>query len=102
MEGGKALLLELHAVAISIILNGCLRVSIAVKRHRDQHNSSKEHLIGTGLEVQSLVHFHDGGKLGSLQAGIALKELRGLHCSKGKQKTDSSRQLGRSQSPPLK
>ena len=45
----------------------------AVKRHHDQGNSYEgEHLIGT---VLSSVHYHHGGKHGSIQADIVLDEF---------------------------
>jgi hypothetical protein len=49
-----------------------------VKRHHDQSNSYKEkHLIGAGIQFRGLVHYHHGGKHGSMQADMMLKkELR--------------------------
>ena len=48
--------------------------SIAVKRHHDHSNSYKgKHLIGPGLQVQSLVHCHHGGKHGGMQADLVLE-----------------------------
>ena len=48
-----------------------------------------------GSEVQ-LVHYHHGGKLGSIQAGLALeKELRVLHLIPKTNKRLTSRKLGR-------
>ena len=38
------------------------------------------HLIGTGFQFRDLVHYHHGGKHGSMQADMVLeKELRVLH-----------------------
>jgi hypothetical protein len=49
---------------------------MAVKIYHDQGNSYKgQHLIGDGLQV----HYHQGRKHGSIQAGMALKDLRVLH-----------------------
>jgi hypothetical protein len=53
-----------------------------VKRHHDQGNSYKgQHFTGSGLlvlRVSGSVHHHLGLKLGSIQAGLALEELRVL------------------------
>jgi hypothetical protein len=52
-----------------------------VKRHHDHGNSYKgKHLIGAGLQFRGSVHYHQGRKHGSIQAGMVLeKELRVLH-----------------------
>jgi hypothetical protein len=71
----------------------CLGVSIPVKRHHDQGNSYKgQHLIGTSLQVQSIII-----KVGSMV-------MRGLHLvPKRTTRGLSSRQLGEgSESPPPK
>ena len=63
-------------------LNGCLRYSfIAVKGHHDQCNSYKgKHLIRLAYSFRGSVHYHHGGKHGSIQADMMLeKELRVLH-----------------------
>jgi hypothetical protein len=58
-----------------------VRVSIAVKRHHDQSNSYRcKHFIGAALQFRGWVHYHHGGKYGSMQADMLLeKELRVLH-----------------------
>ena len=63
---------------------GCVlvRVSIAVKRHHDHGISYKgRHIIVVALLwFRDLVHYHHGGKQGSMQADRVLdKELRVLH-----------------------
>ena len=52
-----------------------------MKKHHDHGNSYKgKHLIGAGLQFRDLVHYHHGGKHGSMQADMVLeKELRVLH-----------------------
>ena len=46
-----------------------VRVSIAVNRHRDHDTSYKEtHLIRATYSLRRLVHYHHGGKHGSVQA----------------------------------
>ena len=35
-----------------------------------------KHLVGAGLQFSSLVHYHHGGKHGSVQADMVLEELR--------------------------
>jgi hypothetical protein len=56
-----------------------VRVSIAVKRHRNQSNSHKgHHLIGGWYRFRDSVHYQ-GGKHGSIQAGMVQEELRVLH-----------------------
>ena len=80
-----------------------VRVSIAVKRHHDQSNSSKRsHLIGVGLQVQRFSSLSSRQEHGSMWAGMALEELRVLHLVlKANRRLLSSRQLGgRSLSPP--
>ena len=53
-----------------------LRVSIAVKRHHDHGKSYKgKNLIGVDhLQFRCLVHYHHGGKQGSMQADAVLKK----------------------------
>jgi hypothetical protein len=53
---------------------------IAVKRHHDHRNFYKgKHLIGTGLQLKCLVHYHHDEKYGGLQADwVPQKELGGL------------------------
>ena len=48
---------------------------------RDHGNPYKrKHFIGAGLQFRGLVHYHHGGKHGSIQADVVLeKELRVLH-----------------------
>jgi hypothetical protein len=52
-----------------------------VKRRHDHTNSYKgQHFIETGLQFRGSVHYHHGGKHGSIQAGMVLEEeLRVLH-----------------------
>jgi hypothetical protein len=58
----------------------CLRVSIAMKRHHDQSNFYKGHLIGAGLQFGGAVYHHHGRKHGDVHANMVLeKELRVLH-----------------------
>ena len=61
------------------LLTVLVRVSIAVKRHRDQGNSYKGHLIGAGLQVRDPFHYHQGRKNGSVQADMGLEEPKVLH-----------------------
>ena len=50
--------------------------SIAVKKQHDQGNSYKgQYFIGAGLQFSDLVHYHHGGKHGSVQADMALRVL---------------------------
>jgi hypothetical protein len=60
---------------------GCLRVSIAVKRHSDPDNSYKgNHLIGADKQFRDLFCYYHGGKRGGTQAHMVLeKELGVLH-----------------------
>lgn len=37
-----------------------------------------KHLVGAGLQFSSLVHYHHGGKHGSVQADMVLEEPRVL------------------------
>ena len=63
------------------MISGCIRVSIAVKRHYG-HNSSYrgKHLIGAALEFRGLFHDHHGEKHDSMQTDMVLKkELRVLY-----------------------
>jgi hypothetical protein len=79
--------------SISIASPGVLVwVSIAVKRHHDQGNSYKGHLIGAGLQVQRFSPLSPRQEHGSLQAGIVRKELRVLHFD---QKTSRRRLITR-------
>jgi hypothetical protein len=59
-----------------LLVEVCLGVSIAVKRH-DQGNTYKgQYLIGAGLHFRGSVYYHHGGKHGSMQADMVLeKEL---------------------------
>jgi hypothetical protein len=59
----------------------CLRVSIAVKRHRD-HGSSYERKISLGLvyNLRGLVHYCQGREHGRIQTDIVLeKKLKVLY-----------------------
>jgi hypothetical protein len=57
-----------------------LRVSIAVKRHRDQGNSYKgKHLTGAVLQVQRFSKLSSRREHDSIQADMVLEELRVLH-----------------------
>ena len=50
---------------------------MAVKGHHDHGNSYKgQHFIGAGLQFRGLIHYHHGGKHGSVQANIVMEELR--------------------------
>ena len=60
-------------------IDGCLRVSIAVKRLIDQGNSYKGKCNWNWLRASEVVHYHHGGKHGSIQAGMMLEEPRVLH-----------------------
>ena len=66
----------------------CLRVYIAVKRHKDHGNSHKgKHLAGAGLQFQRFIHYGDVVKHGGIQADMVLeKELRVLHLDSGNRK----------------
>ena len=51
-----------------------------MKRHHGQGNTYKgQHLTGVAYNLRSLVHYHHGEKHGSVQAGMALEELKVLH-----------------------
>lgn len=55
----------------------------------------KGHLIGAGLQVQrGSVHYHQARKHGSVQASMALEELRVLHLVLKANRRLASRQLG--------
>ena len=49
-----------------ICLNHC---SIAVKRHHDHSKSNKSSTWGMAYSFRGLVHYYQGGKHGSRQAG---------------------------------
>jgi hypothetical protein len=52
---------------------------IAVKRHHDHGNSYKnKHVIGN-YSFRVLVHYHHGGKHGSMQADMVLEKKRVPH-----------------------
>jgi hypothetical protein len=51
-----------------------VRISVAVKRHRDHSNSYRENdLMTAALQFRGLVHCHHGGKHGSAEADIVLE-----------------------------
>jgi hypothetical protein len=79
------------------------RVSIAVKRHHDQSNSYKGHLIDSSLQVQRSSPLSSRQKYGIIKAGMVLKMLRVLHLvSKANRRRLASKYLGgRSQRLPL-
>jgi hypothetical protein len=56
-----------------------VRVSIAEKRHHDQGNSYKGHLIGVAYSFRGQVHYHNGRKHGSIRPVMVQEELRFLH-----------------------
>ena len=57
-----------------------VRVSIAVKRHHDQGNSYKDNIeLGLAYSFSGSVHYHQGGRHGSVQADMMLEEPRVLH-----------------------
>lgn len=67
------------SVVFHSLVNTCLRISIAMKRHRDHRNSYKgKQLIRADLEVSSLVHNSHGGKHGSTQADMVLQRWLGV------------------------
>ena len=77
----------LLGVAISRYLKSVVlvRVSDAVKRYHDYRNSVKgQYLIEAGVQFRGLVHYHHGGRHGSVQAGMALEtELRVPQAAEG-------------------
>ena len=57
------------------MITDLVRSSIAVKRYHDHGNSYKEkHLIGAVLQFRGSVHYHHGGKHGSMQADMVLEK----------------------------
>lgn len=79
-----------------------VRVSIFVKRHHDQDKCYKgQHLTGLAHGFLGSVHYLQGRKPGSMQAGVALEiEMRVLHLVLKGTLGLSSRQPGEgSQSP---
>lgn len=56
------------------------------------------HLIKAAYRFRGSIHYHQGRKHGSIQAGMAWEELSSISCSKRNQKT-TSRQLGGSENP---
>lgn len=61
--------------AFNIYNNTLVMLSIPVKGLHDQGNSYKGHLIRAGLLFQRFIQYHHGGKHGSAQAGMVLKEF---------------------------
>jgi hypothetical protein len=73
-----------------------------MKRHQDQSNSYKGHLIGAGLQVQWFNPFSSRREHDSIQSDMELEELKVLYLDP---KTDRRRLAptwlgGGSQSPP--
>jgi hypothetical protein len=68
-----------------------------MNRHYDQGNSYKrQHLIGTGLQVQRFSPLLSRWEHGSIQAGMVQEELRVLHLHlKATSRILASRQLAR-------
>jgi hypothetical protein len=68
----------------------------AVNRHHDQSKSyRRQHLIGTGLQVQRFSPLSSRQEHGSIQAYMVQKELRVFHLHlKAASRTLTSRQLG--------
>jgi hypothetical protein len=83
------------------VITVIVRVSIAVKRHHDQGNSYKGHLIGAGLQVWWFSPLPSWQEHSSIQAGMVLEELRILypHPKEARSRL-SPKWLGGSQSPP--
>jgi hypothetical protein len=50
-----------------------------MNRHHDQDNSYKDISLGLAYRFRNSVHYHHGGKHGSVQAGMELEELRVLY-----------------------
>ena len=63
---------DIRLVGQMLLPSVLVRVSIAVKRHHDQGNSYKGHLIGAHT-LRGPVHYYDGGKHGRVQANMALE-----------------------------
>jgi hypothetical protein len=57
-----------------------VRVSGAAKRQHHKRGNKEKHLIVAGLQLRSLVHYHDNRKYGGVQTDMVLeKELRVRH-----------------------
>ena len=55
-----------------------VRVSVAVKRHRDQGNSYKDISLGLAYRFRDSVHYHQCREHSSIQVGMVLVEQRVL------------------------
>ena len=69
------------SMLVIVVVHGCLRVSIGVKRHHDQANCYKENIeLGLAYNFRGLVHYLHGRNYGGMQAKMVLeKELKVLH-----------------------
>jgi hypothetical protein len=66
---------ELANAALTSCLSGGGGGSAAGKSHHDHGNSYKrKHLIGAGLQLRGSVHYHHGGKHGSMQGDMFARE----------------------------